>query len=86
MTESNDIMEVFDTLGVEAARSTIINEINHTMGHHGMEVWISFFFLRWCGCLLSGFVDCTRISFATLPLRLCLLTPPRPLCFARETA
>ena len=35
---SNNIMEVEKMLGIEAARRTIINEINFTMSSHGMHV------------------------------------------------
>ena len=31
-------MEVEKTLGIEAARTTIMNEINYTMGSHGMSI------------------------------------------------
>jgi DNA-directed RNA polymerase III subunit RPC1 len=37
-TKSNNIWEVFSTLGVEAARTTIINEITSVMEGHGMSV------------------------------------------------
>ncbi|KAI9595031.1 beta and beta-prime subunits of DNA dependent RNA-polymerase [Syncephalis fuscata] len=37
-TTSNHIMEVQKVLGIEAARSTIINEINNTMKAHGMTI------------------------------------------------
>jgi len=35
---TNSIMEMRDCLGIEAARSTIINEIFYTMSSHGMDV------------------------------------------------
>ena len=35
---SNNTMEVEKTLGIEAARTTIMNEINYTMGSHGMSI------------------------------------------------
>jgi len=35
-TTSNNTMEVFRCLGIEAARTTIINEIVYTMGSHGI--------------------------------------------------
>ena len=35
-TSSNNTLEVFRCLGVEAARTTIINEIVYTMGSHGI--------------------------------------------------
>ena len=35
---SNDIMEVYDVLGIEAARSTIISQIKFTIGEHGIFV------------------------------------------------
>jgi DNA-directed RNA polymerase III subunit RPC1 len=35
---SNDIMEVYDVLGIEAARSTIIGQIKFTIGEHGIFV------------------------------------------------
>lgn len=37
-TKSNNICEVFNTLGIEAARTTIINEITEVMEGHGMSV------------------------------------------------
>jgi DNA-directed RNA polymerase III subunit RPC1 len=37
-TTSNNIMEVADVLGIEAARNTIINEIQMTMESHGMTI------------------------------------------------
>ncbi|KAG8938722.1 hypothetical protein FRC03_006984 [Tulasnella sp. 419] len=37
-TTSNHIMEVQTTLGIEAARRTIINEIQYTMSSHGMSI------------------------------------------------
>ena len=37
-TTSNHILEVQKVLGIEAARSTIINEISYTMSKHGMTI------------------------------------------------
>ncbi|KPJ17022.1 DNA-directed RNA polymerase III subunit RPC1 [Papilio machaon] len=37
-TTSNNILEVFNTLGIEAAKSTIISEIQAVMAGHGMAV------------------------------------------------
>ncbi|KAG0492564.1 hypothetical protein HPP92_005962 [Vanilla planifolia] len=37
-TTSNNIIEVCQTLGIEAARQTIINEIKFTMEGHGMNI------------------------------------------------
>jgi DNA-directed RNA polymerase III subunit RPC1 len=37
-TRSNNICEVYNTLGIEAARTTIINEITTVMEGHGMSV------------------------------------------------
>jgi len=37
-TSSNHVMEVAQVLGIEAARRTIINEIQHTMSAHGMSI------------------------------------------------
>uniref|UniRef100_A0A3Q2QKV0 DNA-directed RNA polymerase subunit n=1 Tax=Fundulus heteroclitus TaxID=8078 RepID=A0A3Q2QKV0_FUNHE len=37
-TTSNNTYEVEKTLGIEAARSTIINEIQYTMTNHGMSI------------------------------------------------
>jgi len=37
-TTSNHIVEVESTLGIEAARKTIINEIQETMKKHGMSI------------------------------------------------
>jgi len=38
LTRSNHIMEVEKTQGVEAARQTIMDEIQYTMGQHGMDI------------------------------------------------
>jgi len=37
-TSSNNVYEMYATLGIEAARSTIAKEIQDTMKHHGMSV------------------------------------------------
>ncbi len=37
-TKSNNTLEVFSCIGIEAARSTIINEIVYTMVSHGMSI------------------------------------------------
>jgi len=37
-TTSNNTFEVEKTLGIEAARSTIMNEITYTMSSHGMSI------------------------------------------------
>lgn len=37
-TTSNHIMETNEVLGIEAARSSIIREINYTMSSHGMNI------------------------------------------------
>lgn len=37
-TKSNNILEVFSTLGIEAARTTIMTEITDVMEGHGMTV------------------------------------------------
>merc|ERR1719187_3041100 len=37
-TTSNNTIEVANTLGIEAARKTIINEITYTMESHGMSI------------------------------------------------
>lgn len=37
-TTTNHILEVFEVLGIEAARSSIIKEIDYTMSNHGMSV------------------------------------------------
>ena len=37
-TTSNNTIEVFECIGIEAARSTIINEIVYTMTTHGMSI------------------------------------------------
>jgi hypothetical protein len=37
-TTSNHILEVAHVLGIEAARRTIINEIQYTMKEHGMSI------------------------------------------------
>lgn len=37
-TSSNHVMEVQEVLGIEAARTCIINEIKDVMGNHGMSI------------------------------------------------
>ncbi|EDO16069.1 hypothetical protein Kpol_1016p9 [Vanderwaltozyma polyspora DSM 70294] len=37
-TTTNHVLEVFSVLGIEAARSSIIGEIDYTMSNHGMSV------------------------------------------------
>lgn len=37
-TTTNHVLEVFDVLGIEAARASIIAEIDYTMSKHGMSV------------------------------------------------
>lgn len=37
-TKTNHVLEVFEVLGIEAARSSIIGEIDYTMSKHGMSV------------------------------------------------
>ena len=37
-TSTNHVLEVFNVLGIEAARSSIIGEIDYTMSKHGMSV------------------------------------------------
>ena len=37
-TRSTHITEVENTLGIEAARKTIVDEIEYTMSHHGMDI------------------------------------------------
>ncbi len=37
-TKSNNTFEVFSVLGIEAARTTIMNEIQYTMSQHGMSI------------------------------------------------
>ncbi|KAK6200929.1 DNA-directed RNA polymerase III subunit C1 [Scheffersomyces amazonensis] len=37
-TTTNHVLEVFEVLGIEAARSSIIKEIDYTMSNHGMSV------------------------------------------------
>lgn len=37
-TRSNHVIEVQRTLGIEAARQCIINEIQYTMRGHGMSI------------------------------------------------
>jgi len=37
-TKSNNILEIEETLGIEAARSTIMNEIHYTMKNYGMSI------------------------------------------------
>lgn len=37
-TRTNHVMETCEVLGIEAARQTIYNEIQHTMTSHGMSI------------------------------------------------
>lgn len=37
-TVTNHILEVYSVLGIEAARASIVGEINYTMSNHGMSV------------------------------------------------
>ncbi|SSD60927.1 DNA-directed RNA polymerase III subunit RPC1 [Saccharomycodes ludwigii] len=37
-TTTNHVLEVFQVLGIEAARYSIVNEIDYTMSNHGMSV------------------------------------------------
>jgi hypothetical protein len=37
-TTSNHVIEVEKTLGIEAARTTIMHEIQYTMNNHGMSI------------------------------------------------
>lgn len=37
-TKSNHVMEIWQTLGIEAARHCIISEIHDTMKSHGMSI------------------------------------------------
>ena len=37
-SSSNHIIEVEKVLGIESARSTIMSEIQYTMGQHGMDI------------------------------------------------
>ncbi|KAK6455311.1 DNA-directed RNA polymerase III subunit C1 [Scheffersomyces xylosifermentans] len=37
-TTTNHVLEVFEVLGIEAARGSIIKEIDYTMSNHGMSV------------------------------------------------
>jgi DNA-directed RNA polymerase III subunit RPC1 len=38
LTTSNSTIEVYESIGIEAARATIINEIDYTMSSHGMSI------------------------------------------------
>lgn len=38
LTKSNHVIEAEQTLGIEAARNVIIDEIQYTMGSHGMTI------------------------------------------------
>ncbi|EPR79820.1 DNA-directed RNA polymerase III subunit RPC1 [Spraguea lophii 42_110] len=35
---TNNIIEIYEVLGIEAARNSIINEIEYTMSNHGMKI------------------------------------------------
>ncbi|GAV55099.1 hypothetical protein ZYGR_0AS04220 [Zygosaccharomyces rouxii] len=37
-TATNHVLEVYSVLGIEAARASIVGEINYTMSNHGMSV------------------------------------------------
>ena len=55
-TTSNHIIEVQQTLGIEAARKCIINEIQYTMASHGMSIDIRHMMLL--GDLMTFRVSC----------------------------
>ena len=70
-TKSNHIMEMNKTLGIEAARRSIIDEIQYTMKSHGMNIDARHMMLladlmtyKVMPCDLS----CTAIVFSTLPV------------------
>lgn len=66
-TSSNHIPKVFEILGIEAARSTIINEMESTMGHHGIHVDRRHLMMLADYMTYTGPVfGCTRIGLANV--------------------
>ncbi len=63
-------MEVAQVLGIEAARRTIINEIQHTMSAHGMSIDPRH-------VMLLGDVMTYKVCFIYLRRRSYELTPPQ---------
>lgn len=63
-TDTNDIIETWKVLGIEAARTIIMTEIQKTMGAHGMSIDVRHtMLLADCmtfkvGCLVAGAVGC----------------------------
>jgi hypothetical protein len=71
-TISNHIIEVEKVLGIEAARRTIINEIQYTMSQHSMYIDPRHI-------MLLGDVMSYKVRLSVLFL-LCLLTVNRVKC------
>ena len=66
-TSSNHVIEVAQVLGIEAARQTIINEIQYTMKSHDMiidprHVMLLGDVMSYKVCLLDQFEEVTVIS------------------------
>lgn len=77
---SNNTIEVEKTLGIEAARKTIMNEINYTMSSHGMSIDIRHVMLladlmTYKVCCHLDFHGFLLFQFNT-PLELCNLFFP----------
>lgn len=67
-TTSNHVIEVQQTLGIEAARKCIIEEIKYTMESHGMNIDIRHMMLL---------ADCMTFRVRPFPLLLhCIPTFP----------
>ena len=67
MTSSNHVIEVERVLGIEAARGTIMSEIQYTMGQHGMDIDTR----RAAAHCTAPLHHCT-----TAPLHHCTTAPP----------
>jgi DNA-directed RNA polymerase III subunit RPC1 len=67
-TTSNHIIEVQQTLGIEAARKCIIEEIKYTMESHGMNIDIRHM-------MLLADLMTFRVSLFPPSVRLCSLFP-----------
>ena len=62
-TKSTHIMEVERTLGIEAARMTIVDEIEYTMSHHGMDIdWRHVALLADVMCFRGEVLGITRFG------------------------
>lgn len=68
LSTSNNTCEVEKTLGIEAARTTIIEEIVYTMVNHGMSIDIRHVMLLadLMTCRVSGFSLLSSIEYFSI--------------------